>query len=124
MYWLGLIHLSIDSFLRDFKFQKISNLVLLFHFLFLFSFWDWHLLALVAAPFFTKWIGAGDLKLATVLYLYSKALHLSTNYWIPISTLIGALTAVILRKKSIPFAPALIIGLTFGDYLAREGLSI
>ena len=117
---LGFLYLAIDSIFRDLKFRKISNLLLIINFISLINFWDYWLLLLSLAPFLTRFIGAGDLKLVAVLYLYSKALHLSISLWPICAALIGILTALIMRKRQIPFAPGLIFGILLSDYLARR----
>ena len=124
MYWVSFIYLAIDSIYRDLKYRKISNFLLLINLLFLTNFWNKFLLLIFIAPFLIRWIGAGDLKLIAVLYLYSRALNLNLNYWLITAALLGLLTALLIRSKSIPFAPSLIIALLISDYLAQEGRQI
>ena len=119
MYWVLFAWLAADSIIRDLLTKRISNLVLLINFLFLIKFWNFWLLLLIFMPLLTRWIGAGDLKLIAVLWLYSLALNLQIHSWLMISCTIGIFTAVIFRSKSIPFAPSLIFGLLASDYLAR-----
>ena len=120
MLWGAFWILAIDSIYRDLRYRRISNLLLLFNFLILNAFWNRYLFLLILAPLLTSWIGAGDLKLITVLYLYSRALQMELNLWLIFAAFYGLLTALILRSKSIPFAPALIFALLTSDYLARE----
>ena len=113
-------HLAIDSFIRDIFCRKISNQVLLFHFIILIRFTDWRFAFFVVAPWLTKWIGAGDIKLIAVICLYAKALGLDLTYWLVASSILGLATAALIRSKSIPFSPALIAGALLSDYLARD----
>ena len=120
MYWILLSHLAIDSFVRDIFWRKISNRVVLFHFIILVRFMDWRFVFFAIAPWLTKWIGAGDLKLIAVICLYAKALGMDLTYWLITSSILGLATAALIRSKSIPFSPALITGALLSDNLARD----
>ena len=67
-------------------------------------------IAILFAVVFGNWIGAGDIKLATIIAIYSHMLGW-TQYWIYISLLIGGLFGLIFRRKSLPFAPFMALGL-------------
>ncbi|MEN9679724.1 MAG: hypothetical protein RLZ57_853 [Actinomycetota bacterium] len=81
---------------------------------------DWRFVFFAIAPWLTKWIGAGDLKLIAVICLYAKALSMDLTYWLVTSSILGFATAALIRSKSIPFSPALITGALLSDNLARD----
>ena len=65
-----------------------------------------------------KYVGAGDFKLAAVLASYSHILSWS-QMWLYISLIFGGLYGLVLRKKSLPFAPFMTLGVLM-IYLAQE----
>ena len=74
--------------------------------------------AIIGSILFGKYIGAGDFKFAAVIAIYVHILSWS-QYWIYIALVFGAIFGVIFRKKSLPFAPFMTLGL-ISIYLAQE----
>lgn len=122
MKWLLIIALVIASYF-DLKFRKIPNwLTYSAIALSLPWFSKFHLVAiligLVVALTFGKYIGAGDIKLAVAIAIWSHITH-SSQYWIYVSLILGGLAGLIYRRKSIIFAPFMAVGVILAN-LARS----
>lgn len=65
--------------------------------------------ALFSAVLFGRFIGAGDIKLASLIAAYSHLLSLS-QLWIYCALLSGGIFAFITRQRSIAFAPFMAFG--------------
>jgi len=62
------------------------------------------LVAVLIALIFGKFIGAGDVKLALVLAIWSHILNWS-QYWLYLALILGGIFGLIYRAKRLPFAP-------------------
>ena len=78
------------------------------------------LLGFVLAILFHSQIGAGDLKMAAVIAIYSHILGYS-QYWIMYAFIAGGIFALISRKRTLPFAPFMasgaLISIGFGNLI-------
>lgn len=74
-------------------------------------------ISLVTILFFARYIGAGDIKLAAVIAIWSHVLGLS-QFWIYISLILGGSFALIFRKKSLPFAPFMALGVLISNSIS------
>ena len=67
-------------------------------------------LSLFASLLFGKLIGAGDIKLAAVIAIWSHILNWS-QYWLYVAFVLGGIFGLIYRAKRLPFAPFMAAGL-------------
>ena len=67
-----------------------------------------------------KYIGAGDIKLAVAIAIWSHILNWS-QIWLYFALLAGGIFALINRKKSIPFAPFMAIGVLAANVARSMG---
>ena len=107
---LGLLLASI----YDFKYRKIPNWITYPALLIpLIKFENSFLVAIafgiLLLTLFGNLIGAGDIKLGVAIAFWCEILNWS-QYWIYIALCLGGVTALILRKKSLPFAPFMALG--------------
>lgn len=79
------------------------------------------LVALIAAILFGKYIGAGDIKLALVISLWSHILSWS-QYWLYFALLLGGIAGLFQRNKRIPFAPYMAAGIVIAN--VARGMAI
>jgi Flp pilus assembly protein protease CpaA len=100
MKWLLIIALVIASYF-DLKFRKIPN-------------WLTYSAIALSLPY----IGAGDIKLAVAIAIWSHITN-SSQYWIYVSLILGGLAGLIYRRKSIIFAPFMAVGVILAN-LARS----
>lgn len=110
----------------DLKSRRIPNwltypsfLIALFYFdrYFIFA----TLVALIAAILFGKYIGAGDIKLALVISLWSHILSWS-QYWLYLALVLGGISGLLQRSKRIPFAPYMAAGVVIAN--VARGMAI
>lgn len=116
----------ITASIFDLRSRRIPNWLIILNLPILIKL-DWTIftiiaLAIVASFIFGKYVGGGDFKLAALIAIYVHILSWS-QYWLYISLVIGALFGLIFRKKSLPFAPFLTLGL-ISIYVAQELLVI
>jgi prepilin signal peptidase PulO-like enzyme (type II secretory pathway) len=78
------------------------------------------LLALLIALTFSKYIGAGDIKLSIAVALWSHILNLS-QYWLYLALLFGGIAGLINRRKTLPFAPYIALGLLVSNVARGMG---
>ena len=83
-----------------------------------------HLLAIaigfISALIFGKYVGAGDIKLAVVISIWSHILNWS-QYWLYLALIIGGIYGLFNRRKSLPFAPFMAVGLLFANVARSQG---
>lgn len=72
------------------------------------------LVAVLIALIFGKFIGAGDVKLALVLTIWSHILNWS-QYWLYLALILGGIFGLIYRAKRLPFAPFMAVGLLIAN---------
>jgi prepilin signal peptidase PulO-like enzyme (type II secretory pathway) len=72
------------------------------------------LIAFIAALIFGKFIGAGDIKMALVLAIWSHILNWS-QYWLYVALILGGIFGLIYRAKRLPFAPFMAAGLLIAN---------
>lgn len=72
------------------------------------------LVAVLIALIFGKFIGAGDVKLALVLAIWSHILNWS-QYWLYLALILGGIFGLIYRAKRLPFAPFMAVGLLIAN---------
>jgi Flp pilus assembly protein protease CpaA len=77
-------------------------------------------LALLIALAFSKYIGAGDIKLSIVVALWSHILNLS-QYWLYLALIFGGIAGLIYRRKTLPFAPYIALGLLVSNVARGMG---
>ena len=75
-------------------------------------------LSLLASLLFGKLVGAGDIKLAAVIAIWSHILNWS-QMWLYFSLIAGGVIGLVNRKKSVPFAPFMAIGVLVAN-MARS----
>ena len=75
-------------------------------------------IGIISAIVFGRFVGAGDIKLAVAIAIWSHILGWS-QYWIYASFLVGGIAGLIYRRKSLPFAPYMGAGLVVAN-LARS----
>ena len=77
-----------------------------------------HLLAIaigfISALLFGKYVGAGDIKLAVAIALWSHILNWS-QYWLYLALILGGIFGLIYRAKRLPFAPFMAVGLLIAN---------
>ena len=73
-------------------------------------------ISLIIILFFARYIGAGDIKLAAVIAIWSHILGLS-QFWMYISLILGGAFALTFRKKSLPFAPFMALGVLISNLI-------
>ena len=74
-------------------------------------------ISLIATLTFSRYVGAGDIKLGAVIAIWSHNLGLS-QFWIYISLILGGAFALTFRKKSLPFAPFMALGVLISNLIA------
>lgn len=74
------------------------------------------ILSLVLALLLGNLIGAGDIKLAAALTIWSHQLNWSQS-WIIYACCLGGLFALISRQRRIPFAPFMALGALLSNLL-------
>lgn len=72
------------------------------------------LIALIVALIFGKFVGAGDIKMALVLAIWSHILNWS-QYWLYVALILGGIFGLIYRAKRLPFAPFMAAGLLIAN---------
>lgn len=77
-------------------------------------------LGILISLLFSRWIGAGDIKLAIAISIWSHILNLS-QYWIYFALLIGGIAGLLNRQKSIAFAPYMAAGLLIANLARSSG---
>ena len=78
--------------------------------------------AVLSALLFGRYVGAGDIKLAVVIASYSHILNWS-QMWIYGALISGGVFGLIFRRRTLPFAPFMALGMAAAnliDYLARS----
>ena len=89
-------------------------------------FWlsNFHIFAIalgaLSALLFGKYVGAGDIKLAVAISIWSHVLNWSQS-WLYISLLLGGLFGLANRKKSLPFAPFMAAGVLLANVARSKG---
>ena len=79
------------------------------------------LVALIAAILFGKYIGAGDIKLALVISLWSHILSWSQD-WLYFALFLGGIAGLFQSNKLIPFAPYMAAGIVIAN--VARGMAI
>ena len=74
----------------------------------------------ISALIFGKYVGAGDIKLAVAIALWSHILNWS-QYWLYLALIIAGIYGLFNRRKSIPFAPFMAVGLLFVNVARSKG---
>ncbi len=77
-------------------------------------------LGILSAVLFGKFIGAGDIKLAVAIAIWSHILNWPQS-WLYISLLLGGLFGLANRKKSLPFAPFMAAGVLLANVARSKG---
>lgn len=121
MIWFFILVLLLATFF-DVKSRRIPNWLTypaLILALYKFDFFFLSVLAIsfITILFFAQYIGAGDIKLAAVIAIWSHILGLS-QFWIYISLVLGGAFALIFRKKSLPFAPFMALGVLISNSIS------
>ena len=125
MIWFLIIVVAIATYF-DLKSRRIPNwltypslVITLIYFdrFFIFA----TLVALIAAILFGKYIGAGDIKLALAISLWSHILSWS-QYWLYFALFLGGIAGLFQRSKRIPFAPFMAAGLVIAN--VARGMAI
>lgn len=78
------------------------------------------MVALLIALTLSKYIGAGDIKLSIVVALWSHILNLS-QYWLYFALLFGGIAGLIYRRKTLPFALYIALGLLVSNVARGMG---
>jgi Flp pilus assembly protein protease CpaA len=90
----------------------------------LFWFSNFHILVIalgaLSALLFGKYVGAGDIKLAVAISIWSHILNWS-QIWLYISLLLGGLFGLANQKKSLPFAPFMAAGVLLANVARSKG---
>ena len=85
---------------------------------------SFHLIAIasgvLAALLFGKYVGAGDIKLAVAISIWSHILNWS-QYWLFLALVFGGIYGLCYRRKSLPFAPFMAIGLLVANVARSQG---
>ena len=85
---------------------------------------SFHLIAIsigvVSAVLFGKYVGAGDIKLAIAIAIWSHILNWS-QYWLYLALMIGGIYGLLNRRKSLPFAPFMALGLVLANVARSQG---
>lgn len=124
MIWILITVVAIATYF-DLRFRRIPNWLTYPALAFSLISFDKFIVALLfvgifSAILFGKYIGSGDIKLSVVIAAWSHIYGFSQN-WIFISLIIGGLAGFIYRRKTLPFAPYLAIGVVIAnvaqDYL-------
>ncbi|MFM8621017.1 MAG: prepilin peptidase [Candidatus Nanopelagicaceae bacterium] len=124
MKWFLIIVVALATYF-DLKFRKIPNW-LTYSAIALSFLWfsKFHLLmlalGLLVAVLLGNLIGAGDIKLAVAIALWSHILNWS-QYWIFCSLLLGGIAGLIYQRKSIAFAPYMAAGLALANVARSYG---
>lgn len=71
-------------------------------------------IALLISLIFGKFVGAGDVKLALALVIWSHILNWS-QYWLYVALVLGGIFGLIYRAKRLPFAPFMAAGLLIAN---------
>ena len=83
-----------------------------------------HLIAIsigvISAVLFGKYVGAGDIKLAIAIAIWSHILNWS-QYWLYLALMIGGIYGLLNRRKSLPFAPFMALGLVLANVARSQG---
>ena len=77
-------------------------------------------LSLLASLLFGKLIGAGDIKLAAVIAIWSHILNWP-QMWLYFSLIAGGGFGLVNQKKSVPFAPFMAIGVLVANMARSMG---
>jgi Flp pilus assembly protein protease CpaA len=77
-------------------------------------------LGMLLAVLFGKFVGAGDIKLAVAIAIWSHILNWPQS-WLYISLLLGGLFGLVNRKKSLPFAPFMAAGVLLANVARSKG---
>jgi Flp pilus assembly protein protease CpaA len=77
-------------------------------------------LGILSALLFGKFVGAGDIKLAVAIAIWSHILNWPQS-WLYISLLLGGLFGLANRKKSLPFAPFMAAGVLLANVARSKG---
>ena len=77
-------------------------------------------LSLFASLIFGKLIGAGDIKLAAVIAIWSHILNWP-QMWLYFSLIAGGGFGLVNKKKSVPFAPFMAIGVLVANMARSMG---
>ena len=72
------------------------------------------LFALLIAIIFGKFIGSGDIKLSALIAIWSHIYGFAQE-WIIYALIAGGVIGLIYRRKSLPFAPYLAIGVVIAN---------
>ena len=89
-------------------------------------FWlsNFHILAIALGAFsallFGKYVGAGDIKLAVAISIWSHILNWSQS-WLYFSLIAGGIFGLAKRKKSLPFAPFMAAGVLLANVARSKG---
>ena len=125
MSWFLIIVVAIATYF-DLKFRRIPNWLTYPSLVFALFYFDRFfilatLVALIAALLFGKYIGAGDIKLALAITLWSHILSWS-QYWLHFALFLGGIAGLFQRSKQIPFAPYMAAGLVIAN--VARGMAI
>ena len=77
-------------------------------------------IGILSAVLFGKFVGAGDIKLAVAIAIWSHILNWPQS-WLYISLLLGGLFGLTNRKKSLPFAPFMAAGVLLANVARSLG---
>lgn len=109
----------------DLKYRRIPNW-LTYGAISISFFWisSFHFLVITIGIFasllFGKFVGAGDIKLAVVITIWSHLLNWS-QMWLYVALLLGGLFGLVNRNKSIPFAPFMASGVLLANVARSKG---
>ena len=124
MIWLLILVVAIATYF-DLQSHRIPNWVT-YPAIALSFFWfdSFHLIAIslgiLFSLIFAKWVGAGDIKLAITISIWSHILNLS-QYWIYFALLLGGIAGLGFRQKSIAFAPYMAAGILAANLARSKG---
>lgn len=77
-------------------------------------------LGALSALIFGKFVGAGDIKLAVAIAIWSHILNRPQS-WLYIALILGGLFGLASRKKSLPFAPFMAAGVLLANVARSKG---
>lgn len=77
-------------------------------------------IGIICAIIFGRFVGAGDIKLAVAIAIWTHILSWSQD-WIYASFLVGGIAGLIYRRKSLPFAPYMAAGLVIANVARSYG---
>ena len=124
MAWIPIVAVAIATYF-DLRFRRIPNWLTYLLIAISLPWFDLvtfliFVVAILAALIFGERIGAGDIKLAAGIGIWSHILNWS-QMWIYLALLLGGIYGAFQRKSRIPFAPFIAAGLLLSNMARANG---